>query len=299
MTRPFALSNGLSIPAVGFGTWRLRDPAACTEAVKTAIVSGYRHIDTAHVYMNEGAVGAGIAAGLAATGLPRESLWITSKLWGNQHNSVAAAVDRMLSELGVAYLDLLLVHFPIEHDYDYETEAESNIVKWTPAKVWPLMEALVDAGKVRCLGVSNFRPSHIDEVLDLARIRPLVNQCEKHPFFAQSYLVEECAKRGVHVTAYCPLGSTFEPAVLKSPVLAKIAQAHNTTPAVVALSWGVQTGTSVVPKSENADRIKENLNQVELSAAEVEEISAASPNVSFSDPVAEWGSHLAWMKTDP
>jgi len=299
------------MPVVGLGTWKVAlDQTAAL--VEEAIRSGYRHIDCACDYGNEAAVGRGIKAAIDAGVCSRSELWITSKLWNTYHRAehVQAACQRSLSDLGLEYLDLYLVHFPIA--LKFVPFAERYPPEWVhdPAaanpkmeldegvtidQTWAAMEKLVDAGLVRNIGVANFRVQLLQHLRKVARIQPQVNQVELHPFLVQDQLVRYCAHVGVAMTGFSPLGagsyveldmSKPEDSVLQHEVVGAIAKRCGRTPAQVVLRWGLHRGYSIVPKSVKTERLRENLAifDFELSPADIAAISALDCGRRFNDP---------------
>lgn len=285
-----AFANGDRMPLIGLGTWK-SDPGDVYEAVREAIRIGYRHIDCASLYGNEREIGQALRDAVGEGDVTRKELWITSKLWSNAHGrqNVEPALRKTLKDLGLEYLDLYLIHWPIplkpsavlpRSAADFLSPAEAPI-----HSTWEGMEAAVGAGLTRHLGVSNFSAKKIRELLPHCNIKLEVNQVELHPLLQQTDLITYCGSQGIHVTAYAPLGSGDRPAFVKTPdapvlldnpVIRSIAQADNHTPAQVLLAWHVQRGISAVPKSVTPARLRENLAaaEVELTRAELERIGS-------------------------
>jgi len=271
------LADGSSLPAFGLGTW-LSEPEVVTRAVRVAIELGYRHIDTAKIYDNEDAVGKGIAEAIAAGDVTREELWVTTKLWNDCHAKadVRPALEASLSRLGLQYIDLYLIHWPVALRHglarpktaeDYLAPADAPL-----AETWGAMTEL-STDKTRHVGVSNFSAAKVAEVSDAVGKTPAVNQVELHPYHAQNELLASMAERKVVVTAYAPLGSSGRPPglrredetrLLEEPTVIEIAKAHEVSPAQVLIAWALARGTSVIPKSTNATRIAENLAATKL-----------------------------------
>lgn len=288
--RTASFANGDQMPLLGLGTWK-SSPGDVGAAVREAIRLGYRHIDCASVYGNEAEVGEAIQDAIAASDVNREQLWITSKLWCNAHGreNVEAALRRTLGDLGLDWLDLYLIHWPvpIKPGVAFPSSAEDLL---SPGQVplantWEGMEAAVEAGLTRHIGVSNFSTRKLHDLLAHCRIRPEVNQVERHPLLQQPALVADCAAAGVHVTAYSPLGSNDRPAALKgadepvlldNPVIVAIAAEHGCSPAQVLIAWQLQHGISTIPKSVNPARLQENLasEDISLRPADLERITA-------------------------
>ncbi|KAI8927617.1 NADP-dependent oxidoreductase domain-containing protein [Entophlyctis helioformis] len=288
--RTFTLRTGAVTPAVGLGTWRSSKPTEATTAVSHAIRAGYRHIDCALCYENEHEVGQGIIDG----GVPREQLFITSKLWNTFHRPehVPTGIAQTLKDLGTDYLDLYLMHWPVAHvnrgDGNSERDASGKPLVDTEVTIeqtWRAMEKLVDEGKTRAIGVSNFNIRNLKELLAYARIKPAVNQVELHPYLPQNELLEFCKANDILVTAYSPLGSTPGPgSVLNDTTIAEIATRLGKTPAQVLISWAVQRGTQ---------RITSNFQDFVLPDADFQAINglaaARGKTTRYIEPKGFWG----------
>ena len=291
--------NGDEIPLLGLGTWK-SEPGEVGAAVREALRVGYRHIDCAPIYENEPEIGDAVARSIAEGRVERHQLWITSKLWNDAHapDDVLPALERTLTDLRLDYLDLYLIHWPVvlrpgaglpESGSDFIPLEEVPI-----AATWEGMEAAVDRGLVRHVGVSNFSALKLGALLDEARIRPEVDQVELHPYLQQPKLVEFCRREGVLVTAYSPLGSSDrperlkaddEPNLLEDPRIGEIANRQGITPAQVLIAWALERGTAVIPKSTNPGRLAENFGAagVELDEDEMEQIAALDRRRRFID----------------
>lgn len=239
------------MPAVGLGTWQSK-PNEVRDAVKAALLAGYRHIDTALAYGNEHEVGQGIKD----SGVPREEIWITTKLDNPWHKRVEEGITSSLKDLGTDYVDLYLIHWPSSTD---PTDLKKHHPDWDFIKTWQEMQKLPASGRVKNIGVSNFGIQNMEKLLNdpSCKTVPAVNQIELHPNNPSPKLVDYCKSKNIHCTAYSCLGSTNSP-LAKDQTLAKIAEAKGKSTAQVLLVWGLQRGTSVIPKSVTASRIEDN-----------------------------------------
>ena len=287
--RSVTFANGDRMPLLGLGTWKAA-PGEVGAAVREAIRLGYRHIDCASVYANEPEVGAAIGDAIAAGEVTREELWITSKLWSNAHGreNVEPALRRTLADLGLEWLDLYLIHWPvpIKPGVAFPSSSEDLLPPsdMPIASTWEGMEGVLEAGLTRHIGVSNFSSAKLHALLAHARLRPEVNQVERHPLLQQPALVADCAAEGLHITAYSPLGSgdrpaslkrSDEPVLLDNPVIGSIAADHGCSPAQVLIAWHLQSGISTIPKSVSPQRLRDNLAaaDLQLTAADLERIA--------------------------
>lgn len=262
LTDTYTLNNGVKIPVVGFGTWQTPDGNIAESSVREALNAGYRHIDTAAAYGNQESVGRGIRK----SGVPRDEIFVTTKLWNKDHGYQAAkqAIDRSLMELGLDYLDLYLIHWP-------NPEAFRDRWQEMNADSWRAMEEAVQAGKIRAIGVSNFHPKHLDALLETATIKPTVNQIFLNPSDLQPELTAYNDAHDILNEAYSPLGTGK---IFKVSELQDIANNYGKTVAQIVLRWSLQHGFLPLPKSVHAERIQENTQifDFELSAADMKTI---------------------------
>ncbi|OQE40996.1 hypothetical protein PENCOP_c005G05905 [Penicillium coprophilum] len=285
----------LYIPPLGLGTWQISKSKTST-VVKFAIEKGYRHIDAALIYGNEKEVGEGITQ----SGIPRSSLWVTGKLWNDAHEPslVRPAVIKTLEDLGLEYLDLYLVHWPVA--FKPGTGRKIFIDNVNILETWRAMEELVKEGLVRQIGVSNFNQAQVEQILRHARIRPSAHELETHPFLQQSAFVDWNLAQGLRVIAYSPLGNmnpiyeASDTPLLQDPFLTPLAQKNGVTVAQLSLSWNMHRGVVVIPKSEHKDRVFENLQAqfVRLSDDDVQAINAYDQKARFNNPIDTWGVQL-------
>lgn len=257
------LANGVEMPWFGLGVFKVQEGQEVIDSVKAAIKAGYRSIDTASVYGNEEGVGQAIRE----SGVAREELFITTKVWNNEqgYDSTLAAFDQSLSRLGLDYADLYLVHWPIRAKYK---------------DTWRALEKLYADGRVRAIGVSNFQIDHLEDLLTVANVKPMVNQVELHPLLSQLELREYCRERGIQIEAWAPLA---QGRLLDNEVIAGIAARHNKTVAQTILRWDIQNGIVTIPKSIKEERIIANADifDFELSADEISQINALNRDERF------------------
>ena len=253
-----AMNDGRGDPVVGLGVYAIPPGRPTREAVQAALDAGYRHIDTARLYGNEEDVGAAVRA----SGVPREEVFITTKVWNADHGYEAAlrAGEASLRRLGIGYIDLYLIHWPVPK---------------LRGETWRALVRLREDGVCRSIGVSNYTIPHLEELLATSDVVPAVNQVEFSPFLYQQGLLEFCRSRGILVEAYSPLTKGQR---LGDPVLGSVARAHGRTPAQVLLRWGLQRGLVVLPKSARPARIRENaaLFDFELPPADLARLDALS-----------------------
>jgi 2,5-diketo-D-gluconate reductase A len=235
------LNDGHRIPQIGLGTWPLDDEQV-TAAVVQAVEAGYRHIDTAVKYGNE----AGVGNGIRSSGLDRSELFITTKLDGEfqGQDRAVAGLDGSLRRLGLDYVDLLLIHWPLPRRDEF-------------ISTWKTFERLQADGKVRSIGVSNFKPAHLERLMDACDVVPAVNQIQVSPSITRIVDIAYNRRHGIVTESYSPLGAGSD--LLNAPVLGKIAQKHGKTPGQIVLRWHIEQGLVAIPKSANPQRMKENL----------------------------------------
>lgn len=262
------LNNGILMPRFGLGTFLQPNDSVCCNSVSTALKAGYRHIDTAHAYGDERGVGLAVKE----SGIPRNEIWITSKLWPSEYGEgkTLAAIDRMLERLNTDYIDLLYVHQPVG---DF-------------VGAWKDMEKAVAMGKVRALGISNFDAN--DEVFQIimreSTVKPAVLQIECHPYAQRVEMREKVRPYGIHVTSWFPLGGAMSQGVLlRDPEIVKIAEAHGKTPAQIILRWHIQEGLSAIPGATNPDYINENIGifDFELTDGEMQTMRSLNKETRF------------------
>lgn len=270
--QPFiTLNNGIKIPQLGLGVWQAKDGKEVETAVEAAIECGYRLIDTAAVYGNE----TGVGRAIARSGVPREELFITTKVWNADqgYNQTLAAFEKSLQRLKLDYVDLYLIHWPV------------------PAKdmyldTWRALEKLYADGKVKSIGVSNFTPAYIERLLNESTVIPAVNQIELHPRLSQEQLREYCDEHNIAVESYSPLGGAGGD-ILSDPILQQIGDKYGKSTAQVVLRWHIQQGLIVIPKSVTPERIKQNIDIFDFTLSDGDMLSINTLNTNTrvgSDP---------------
>ncbi|KAM0787883.1 hypothetical protein ACM66B_003933 [Microbotryomycetes sp. NB124-2] len=290
----FKLNTGAEIPAVGLGTWQSK-PGEVENAVDVALRNGYKHLDCAWVYGNEDSV----KEGISRSGVKREDIFITSKLWCTHQRDPAAALDRTLELLGTDYVDLYLIHWPVPmnpngNDPKFPTKEDGSRdldTEWSIAQTWAGMEKVLASGKAKAIGVSNFSQPFLEELLKTAKTTPAANQIELHPYLPQHELVEFLHKQGIMPQAYSPLGSTDSP-LPKDPVVQKIADKHGVATGTVLISWQVARKVVVLPKSVTDKRIIDNLKIVALDDDDVEELNNLHKKTTKRFVKPNWGVDL-------
>lgn len=258
------LHNGVTMPWFGLGVFKVEEGPELVEAVKAAIKHGYRSVDTAAIYGNEEGVGQGIREGLREAGISREDLFVTSKVWNADlgYESTIAAYEASLQKLGLDYLDLYLIHWPVEGKFK---------------EAWRALETLYKEGKVKAIGVSNFQIHHLEELMKDAEVKPMINQVEYHPRLTQKELQSFCRDNGIQMEAWSPL---MQGQLLDQEVLKDIASKHGKSVAQVILRWDLQNGVVTIPKSTKEHRIIENaaVFDFELTKEDMERIDSLNQN---------------------
>ena len=265
---------GTSIPQLGFGVWQVPEEEV-EAAVRTALEVGYRHIDTARLYANE----AGVGRAIAASELPRDDLFVTTKLWNDDHRDARRAFDASMDRLGLETLDLYLIHWPAPGADAY-------------VEAWRQLLELKESGRARAVGVCNFHVAHLERLLDETGVLPAINQVELHPYLQQRELREFHAEHGIVTEAWSPLASGKK--VLEDPIVAQVAAKHRVTPAQAIIRWHLQIGNVVIPKSVTPSRIAENFDVFgfELDPEDLEAFigldrgmrTGPNPDTFWSDP---------------
>nr|WP_294494410.1 aldo/keto reductase [uncultured Mediterraneibacter sp.] len=242
----YTLSNGVQIPAVAFGTYKAADGKSA-DVIRTAIEAGYRYFDTASFYGTE----TYLAEAIRESGLDREKFFITSKVWKTEmgYENTLKAFDQTLKNLDTDYLDMYLIHWPLPNP-GYKDWKKLDL------ETWKAMEELYEAGKIRAIGLSNFLPHHIDNILEHCRVKPVADQIEYHPGYSQEATVQYCREKNILVQAWSPIGRGR---VLEAPLLNELAAKYGVSPGQICLKFAVQRGIIPLPKSSSFERMKENL----------------------------------------
>jgi len=307
--------NGSEIPVVGLGTFGsdTYSPDQVAEAVKKAIAIGYRHIDCASIYGNEKEIGGALKEVFAAGLVKREEMWITSKVWNNKHNDVIGSCKQSLSDLGLDYLDLYLVHWPFPNHHASGVTVDSRDPHAVPyihenyMKTWRDMEKLAEMGLVRNIGTSNMTIAKMTLLLRDCRIKPVVNEMEMHPHFQQPALYNFLAENGIKAIGFCPIGSPGRPerdktpddtVPIEDPIIVEIAKKHGVHPAVICIKWAAQNGQIPIPFSVKPEKFTMNLSCVTedpLTAEEMKSIQAIDKNCRFiKGQVFTWVTAKDW-----
>lgn len=240
------LANGIKIPQLGLGTWQSPNNYVLVDMVKAALKMGYRHIDTAMVYGNEESVGKGIRE----SDIPRAEIFVTTKVWNSDqgYDKTLKAFEKSKSRLGLDYVDLYLIHWPGSRE---DTARHGK----TFLDTWRALETLYEQKKVKAIGVCNFYPHHLDDVMEVCKVKPMINQVELNPRLNQAELRSYCKKHGIVITAYSPIA---QGKVLSHPVITELAEKYDKTPAQIVLRWEMQLGIVAIPKTVHLQRLKEN-----------------------------------------
>jgi alcohol dehydrogenase (NADP+) len=292
-SRAIALNHGGGhMPALGFGTL-IADAATTTSATRDALETGYRHFDCAERYRNEREVGEALHAGLAAGGIAREDIFVTTKLWNSNHRPerVGPAFEASLERLRLDYLDLYLIHTPFAFQAGDEQDPrdENGNVLYdegvTLLDTWRAMEDLVDRGRCRAIGLSDITLKELQPLYESARIKPAAVQVEAHPYLPETELLEFCKEKEIVFLAFAPLGQGIGPGPLEDPVVLEIAARIEKTPAQVLLAWAVQRGTALLTTPKTADRARENFNIFALPSDAFDEINRIQTRQRFNEVV--------------
>ncbi|EFY85344.1 H/ACA snoRNP pseudouridylase subunit [Metarhizium acridum] len=281
----FKLNTGAEIPAVGLGTWQSK-PGEVQAAVSYALQNGYKLVDGAYCYGNEGEVGQGLKEAFAA-GVKREDVFVVTKVWATYNTRVAEGLEKSLQSLGLEYVDLFLIHWPVllnpkGNDDKFPTlpDGSRDIIRdWNHVEAWKQMEQVFASGKAKAIGVCNYSKKYLEELLPHAKVVPAVNQIENHPSLPQQEIVDLCNQKGIHIMAYSPLGSTGGPMMSAAPVV-KLAEKKGVSPSTILLSYHVARGSTVLPKSVTPARIKANLMIVKLDADDMKVLTDYSDDLT-------------------
>ncbi|ESK84685.1 aado keto reductase [Moniliophthora roreri MCA 2997] len=295
--RVLKLSNGIEIPIVGLGTWAPPEGTAREDAkewILTGLKAGYRHLDGAHMYGTEKAV----SKAIKASGLKREEIFVTTKIPWNHHSRVQESINESLANLDLEYVDLWLLHWPQTLAYEEGTlflqnpDGTLKTVDYpTFVEVWAEMEKAFEQGKCKAIGVSNFSIKNLEILLKTAKVIPVNNQVEMHPYLQQNELKEYCEKRGISISAYTPSGWDV---VRGDPTIVEIAKKHGVSPHQVILAWHLARDTIVITKSSNEQRQKNNLILPTLSEEDIQKINALDRGQRFCNTADKHGHVWGW-----
>ncbi|KAI9297262.1 Aldo/keto reductase YtbE [Neoconidiobolus thromboides FSU 785] len=285
-TKTYTLSSGHKMPAIGLGTKKGDDREQTIRIIQDAIESGYRHIDTAAMYETEDMVGEAIRR----SGVKREDLFVTSKVWCTDliKERVLPAFEKSLATLNVDYIDLYLIHWPIAFESP-QSSPPKVIENYDFVETWKELEKLVESGKVKSIGVSNFNIEKLERLLKHCKIPPTVNQVELHPYLAQPDLKKFCDENKIILTGYSPLGRSIEPRIDQDKVIVELADKYQVSSAQIILSWAVQRGTAVVPRSANKERQLKNITLVQLDEDDKKKVDDLNKNHRYINPEKMWG----------
>ncbi|KZF21391.1 glycerol dehydrogenase [Xylona heveae TC161] len=300
-TTTFQLNTKAQIPAVGLGTWQ-SGPGEVKNAVYHALKVGYRHIDCAYVYGNETEVGQGLEQAFKEGIVKREDIFITTKLWCTFHRRPEENLNESLKRLGLDYVDLYLMHWPCPMNangndpmFPKLPDGSRDLDKsWSHIQTWKLLEKLLETGKTKAIGVSNYSVKFLEELLSQVSVVPAANQIENHPYLPQQDVLDYCAAKGIVVTAYSPLGSTGCP-LFEEEGVHKVAAKHNVSPGTVLISYQVNRGVVVIPKSVTPSRIEQNYNIISLDDEDLAALASISKTKGVTRYIKpSFGVNFGW-----